>query len=75
MKAIISSVYIIFLASAVSATASSCRKKEKGNCYCKYLSGDRTHYDLTSLPRSEQQDSCRELDQNADAFAGECKLK
>lgn len=75
MKTIISSLSIIALLWGVSTTATSCRKKEKGNCYCKYLSGDRTHYDLTSLPRSQQEDSCRTLDNNAEAFAGECKLK
>lgn len=75
MKKLISSLTILSLVLGVSATTSSCRKKKKGNCYCKYLSGDRTHYDLTSLPRSEQEDSCRVLDQNAEAFAGDCKLK
>lgn len=54
---------------------SSCRKKEKGNCYCSYFSGDKTHYDLTALPRAQQEDSCAQLNNNASAFAGDCKLK
>lgn len=55
---------------------SSCRKKEKGNCYCSYYSGDKTHYDLTALSsRTEQEDSCAQLDHNASFFAGDCKLK
>ena len=58
-----------------STGLTSCVKKEKGNCYCSYFSGDRTHYDLSSLPRSEQVDSCYVLDQNASHFAGDCKLK
>ncbi len=75
MKTIISSLTILSLFLTVSTAATSCRKKEKGNCYCKFYSGDRTHYDLSSLPRSEQEDSCRVIDNNAQAFAGDCKLK
>jgi hypothetical protein len=75
MKTICSSFALLALFAVFSTTAASCRKKEKGNCYCKYVSGDRTHYDLTSLPRSEQEDSCAVLDNNAEAFGGECKLK
>ena len=59
----------------IFVVAMSCRKKDKGNCYCSYLSGDKTHYDLTSLTRSQQEDSCYVLDQNASHFAGDCKLK
>jgi hypothetical protein len=58
----------------IAAMPVACNKK-KGNCYCKYVSGDKTHYDLNSLSRSEQQDSCRVLDNNAEGFGGECKLK
>lgn len=75
MKKIISSLVMGSVLLAVSTATVSCRKKEKGNCYCKYYSGDRTHYDLTSLPRSAQEDSCKVLDHNAEAFAGDCKLK
>lgn len=67
---------VIFISVSVGLfSTTSCRKKEKGNCYCKFYSGDRTHYDLTSLSRSEQEDSCRVIDNNAEAFAGDCKLK
>ena len=55
--------------------ATSCRKKDRGNCYCSYLSGDKTHYDLTMLNRTQQEDSCAILNNNASAFAGDCKLK
>ena len=75
MKTMILSLAAFMLLSGVSATTTSCRRKKKGNCYCKYMSGDRTHYDLTMLPRDEQQDSCDVLDNNAEAYAGECKLK
>ena len=68
-------ILFIMLIGFVYTGMTSCRKKEKGNCYCKYYSGDKTHYDLTSLPRSEQQDSCNVLNNNASAFAGDCKLK
>lgn len=53
----------------------SCNKKESGVCYCKYLSGDKKEYDLTSLPRSQQIDSCYVLDGLANGFAGDCELK
>jgi hypothetical protein len=56
-------------------SATACRKKEKGNCYCKYVSGDRKHFDLKSLPRDQQADSCAVLDRNAEAFGGSCDLK
>jgi hypothetical protein len=53
----------------------SCKKKESGVCYCHYLSGDKKEYDLTSLPRSQQIDSCYVLDGLANGFAGDCDLK
>jgi hypothetical protein len=71
-------IYLFAISTTVSAgvlSTSSCAKKKKGNCYCKFYSGDRTHYDLTSLPRKEQEDSCKVIDNNAEAFAGDCKLK
>jgi len=63
------------LAVGCICVGTSCRKKEKGNCYCSYVSGDRTHYNLKALSRSEQVDSCAVLDRNADGFGGSCKLK
>lgn len=56
-------------------TLASCKKKEDGVCYCHYLSGDKTEYDLSDLPRSQQIDSCYALDGLAEAFAGDCDLK
>lgn len=53
----------------------SCKKKESGICYCKYFSGDKREYDLRSLPRSKQIDSCYVLDGLARNFAGDCSLK
>ena len=75
MKTIVSSFALIALLVGVPASSASCRKKKKGNCYCKFMSGDRTHYDLTMYPRDKQQDSCNVLDNNAGPFGGECKLK
>jgi len=54
---------------------SSCKKKVSGVCYCHYLSGDKTEYNLTSLTRSQQIDSCFVLDANAEGFAGDCDLE
>jgi len=59
----------------VSAIAFSCKKKESGICYCSYFSGDKKEYDLTSLSRSQQIDSCYVLDGLAQGFAGDCELK
>lgn len=53
----------------------SCKKKESGVCYCSYLSGDKKEFNLSSLSRSKQVDSCYVLDNYAEAFAGDCKLK
>lgn len=53
----------------------SCKKKESGICYCHYLSGDKKEYDLKSLTRSQQIDSCYVLDGLAENFAGDCDLK
>lgn len=53
----------------------ACKKKKEGICYCKYLSGDKKEFDLRSLDRTAALDSCRTLDRNAEAFAGECTLK
>ena len=56
---------------------SSCTKKKRvsGVCYCSYLNGDRKEFDLNSLPRNEQFDSCTVLDGHANAFAGNCDLE
>ena len=69
---------IMFLCLAIilfSITLYSCKKKESGVCYCHYLSGDKKEYNLTSLPRSQQIDSCYVLDGLAEGFAGDCDLK
>lgn len=58
-----------------TATLFSCKKKESGICYCSYLSGDKKEYDLKSLSRSKQIDSCYVLDGLARNFAGDCDLK
>ncbi len=66
-------VFIAFL-TFVGFGSASC-KKERGVCYCKYFSGDKTEYDLQHLTRSQQKDSCAHLDELAENFAGDCKLK
>ncbi len=70
--------YVVFKCLAIlliATTFYSCKKKESGICYCHYLSGDKKEYDLTSLPRSKQIDSCYVLDGLANGFAGDCDLK
>ncbi len=54
---------------------SSCTKRQDGVCYCSYYAGNKTQYDLSSLPRSQQIDSCYVLNQNAGPFAGSCELE
>lgn len=68
------SIIAILLLSGLAAM-SSCSKKESGVCYCSYLSGDRTHYDLRGMDRQQQIDSCNRLSDLASNFAGSCKLK
>ncbi|MBL0309125.1 MAG: hypothetical protein IPP77_05455 [Bacteroidetes bacterium] len=69
---ILKGVIIIFVASLL---ITSCKKRALGVCYCHYLSGAKTEYNLTSLTRSQQIDSCYVLDGNAGAFAGDCDLE
>lgn len=64
-----------FIAIAGVLLFSSCKKKESGVCYCHYLSGDKKEYNLSTLTRSQQVDSCYVLDGYAEAFAGDCDLK
>ena len=68
------SIIAILLLAGLPAM-SSCSKKESGVCYCSYLSGDRTHYDLRGMDRQQQIDSCNRLSDLASNFAGSCKLK
>lgn len=69
-------IAIIMTLSAIMFTFTACKKKDKGVCYCSYLSGDKKEFNLNSLSsRSQQIDSCSVLDDNAEAFAGSCKLK
>ncbi|HTO16095.1 MAG TPA: hypothetical protein VLZ83_10000 [Edaphocola sp.] len=53
----------------------SCSKKESGVCYCTYVKGDNKEFDLRSLDKQKQIDSCNQLSQNASHFGGSCKLK
>lgn len=64
---------IVLIVATISATG--CKKKKSGVCYCKYLSGDKKEYDLTGLDRGRAEDSCRTLDGLANGFAGDCELK
>jgi hypothetical protein len=66
---------IIMTISAIIVTITACKKKDKGVCYCSYLSGDKKEFNLNSLPRSRQIDSCYVLDGYAEGFAGSCKLE
>lgn len=74
MKKVSFGIAFLALISVVGFSSTSC-KKERGICYCKYYSGDKTEYDLKDLPRSEQKDSCAHLNSLAANFAGDCKLK
>ena len=58
-----------------AGTTTSCKKKEKGTCYCKYANGEKKSFDYKHLPRSQQQDSCAVKSNNASHFGGSCKLK
>ena len=53
----------------------SCKKKETGTCYCGYVNGNKTEFDLSAVSRSVQIDSCYVLSQNASNFGGSCDLK
>lgn len=65
-------VTIVFIA----GMATSCKKKESGICYCKYVNGDKKEFDMRSLDRSKALDSCNnKTNKNANAFGGECELK
>jgi len=72
MKNLLFKCFAMFL---IATAIFSCKKKESGVCYCSYLSGDKTEYNLSSLPRSQQIDSCYVLDGLAEGFAGDCELK
>ena len=74
MKKVSFGIAFLALTFTVGLGSSSC-KKERGICYCKYYSGDKTEYNLKDLPRSEQKDSCAQLNSLAANFAGDCKLK
>ena len=58
---------VIFLA--------ACSKKKSGICYCKYVNGNKTEFDLTSLDKAKQNDSCAVLSSNASFFGGSCSVK
>lgn len=72
MKASIINAVLICLCIAGFA---ACKKKESGVCYCSYYGGNKSEYDLSDLPRSQQIDSCYTLDRYAEPFAGDCELK
>jgi len=66
---------IITIAAYSVLSATSCKKKESGVCYCSYLSGDKKEFNFQNLPRDVAQDSCNTLDGYATAYAGDCDLK
>ncbi len=57
------------------SAATSCKKKEAGICYCKYVSGDEKQFDLKALNDDAARDSCNILNRNANAFGGDCDIK
>ena len=63
------------LLACIMLAGQSCKKKEVGVCYCKYLSGDKKEFNLMHLTRNQQIDTCDQLNTYAKAFAGDCKLK
>ena len=77
MKILIMKKHFLKVGLVVLATVSffSCKKKESGVCYCHYFSGDKKEYNLSSLTRSQQIDSCYQLDALAEPFAGDCDLE
>lgn len=75
MKNITFYIIMLLMLAFMVTGAISCKKKESGVCYCSYLSGDKKEYNLSTLTRSQQTDSCYVLDGYAEAFAGDCKLK
>lgn len=66
-------LYLFFALTSIGIT--SCKKYKSGTCHCHYYSGDKRDYDLSSLPKTQQVDSCNVLDSYASAFAGDCDLK
>lgn len=68
----------LLLLSTICLFSYSCKKKENrksGVCYCNYYGGNKTQYDLSSLSRTQQIDSCSVLDHYAEPFAGDCDLE
>ncbi len=53
----------------------SCTKKKSGVCYCKYANGNKLEFDYSTLPRSQQIDSCNLTSHNAEFYGGNCTLK
>lgn len=74
MKKVSFGIAFLGLVLAVGLGSTSCKKK-RGICYCKFYSGDKSEYDLRDLSRSEQKDSCAQLNTLAANFVGDCKLK
>lgn len=59
-------------------TVTSCGKKDNrrsGVCYCTFVKGGPQEYDLTSLTRQQQIDTCNNHSKNAGYFGGKCELK
>jgi len=72
MKTLIVSLAAVALA-AVSFTG--CRKDFRGVCRCKYLSGDKKEFDYSQLTIEHAKAKCDSTDNNAEAFAGDCRLE
>lgn len=69
----------ILLTALISILAlSSCDKDKdrvKGICYCEFVSGDESEYDLRHLNQISQTDTCNMHSNNAAHFGGECELE
>jgi len=61
---------------AVSLILTACKKdRTPGVCYCEFVSGDESEYDLTHLSKQDQKDTCHTHDTNAANYGGECELE
>lgn len=70
-------VMTLFVA-ALIFSATGCKKennRQSGVCYCNFANGEKQEYDLSTLSRSQQIDTCNRHNKNAGYFGGVCELE
>lgn len=67
--------FTLFISVLALSSCDKDKNRVKGVCYCEFVNGNESEYDLRHLDQFAQMDTCNLHDSNAAHFGGECELE